>query len=525
MLVKGLKGEIIRNPDITQKEFESFASYLIGERSQLKNIGGAPDMVISLMYPLKGNEAAIGLDYRNNSKQREAALRAINTGETVLAGPVKLLQGGQGFIARMPVYLPSIENNLDKIVWGVISAVIDTEQIYQEAGLNDSTLPLQITMRGKDGLGDSGNIFYGDESIFSNPESVTMKVPLPGGHWQLAAIPKNLDISEMSYKQWIFAGTLLFAILLSTLSYFLMTQYEKRKVIEGGQKIIMSELRLAQKEADSANTAKSLFLANISHEMRTPLNAIIGFSRLLHQDSRDVDDEQNDFLLHIHQNGEHLMELINNVLDISTIEAGKMVFKPAVYNLKKGIRPAITNARVQAEEKGLGFKFTIGDALPEVVVSDRVKINQILTNLLSNAIKFTTQGMISIALDEQDNRLQIVVTDDGIGIDGDIHSTIFEEFEQADISTTREHGGFGLGLAITKKIVNLLNGEISVSSTPGEGTSFKVVLPFERGSLPPEPTKTNTDKNINLPANIKILLVEDNLINQKVVVAFLKKWG
>ncbi|MCK4705427.1 MAG: CHASE domain-containing protein, partial [Gammaproteobacteria bacterium] len=269
MLVRGLNGEINRNPDITQKEFASFASYLIGEKSQLRNIGGAPGLVISLMYPLKGNEAAIGLDYRANPVQREAALRAVNTGETVLAGPVDLVQGGQGFIARMPVYLSSIKKNVDRTVWGIISAVIDTKQIYQEAGLNDDSLPLHVAIRGKDGKGDSGEIFYGDGSIFNSPESVMMRVALPGGYWQLAAITKDSSKREMLYKQWIVSGTLLSAILLSTLTFFLMMQYEKRKIIEGGQQKIMDELNMAKREADSANTAKSLFLANISHEMRT----------------------------------------------------------------------------------------------------------------------------------------------------------------------------------------------------------------------------------------------------------------
>ena len=525
MLVRGLNGEINRNPDITQQEFESFASYLIGEKSQLRNIGGAPGLVISLMYPLKGNEAAIGLNYLANPKQREAALRAINTGETVLAGPVDLVQGGQGFIARMPVYLSSIENNVEKTVWGIISAVIDVEQIYQEAGLNDNPLPLHVAIRGKDGLGDSGEIFYGDNAIFDNLESVTMRVALPGGYWQLAAIPKDIGEREMFYKQWILVGALLFAILLSTLTFYLMMHYEKRKVIEGEQQKIMDALSVAKKDADSANMAKSQFLANISHEMRTPLNAIIGFSHLLYQRSSKQHDEQDDYLLHIHQNGEHLMDLINNVLDLSTIEAGKMVITPEVFNLRNSIRPVISNAQVQAKEKGLEFNFTIADALPDVIVSDKIKINQVLTNLLSNAIKFTSEGLVSVSLDKKNNFIEIIITDQGIGINADIQCKIFEEFEQADISTTREYGGSGLGLAISKKIVNLLGGEICVHSVPEQGASFEVTLPLEEGTPEVEPIRSNDEEHVLISVNSKILIVEDNLINQKMVAAFLEEMG
>lgn len=525
MLVRGLNGEIKRNPDITQKEFEAFASYLIGEKSQLRNIGGAPGLVISLMYPLKGNEAAIGLDYRANPVQREAAMRAVNTGETVLAGPVNLVQGGQGFIARMPVYLSSVKDNVDRMVWGIISAVIDTEQIYQEAGLNDDALPLHVAIRGKDGLGDSGEIFYGDDSIFNNPESVMMRIALPGGYWQLAAIPKDRSKRGVFYKQWILSGTLLSAILLSTLTFFLMMQYEKRRIIEGRQQKIMDELNMAKREADSANTAKSLFLANISHEMRTPLNAIIGFSHLLHQSSSNQYDEQSDYLLHIHQNGEHLMELINNVLDLSKIEAGKMVVTLKPFNLRDSIRPVIANAQVQAREKGLEFDFTIADVLPDVIVSDKMKINQILINLLSNAIKFTSDGLVSITLDKKDSMIEIIVTDEGIGIDADIQRKIFEEFEQADVSTTRKYGGFGLGLAISKKIINLLQGEICVHSVPGQGASFEVTLPLEKGTLKAEPVSSGIGERVLIPSNSKILIVEDNLINQKVVAAFLEEMG
>ncbi|GLQ55951.1 diguanylate cyclase [Devosia nitrariae] len=185
-LVRGFIGTIATEPDIDQERFSELAANLFEEHSQLRNIAAAPDMVVELIYPLAGNESAIGLDYTTNPQQREAALRVKESGNVVLAGPVDLVQGGWGFVARFPVY-----NRLDgqPVFWGLVSAVIDADRLYSESGLTDPNLPIDIAIVGKDALGAQGRPFYGDESVLTR-DPVTAGVTLPTGWWQIAAVPK-----------------------------------------------------------------------------------------------------------------------------------------------------------------------------------------------------------------------------------------------------------------------------------------------------------------------------------------------
>jgi diguanylate cyclase (GGDEF)-like protein len=185
-LVRGLVSVIASQPEIDQLYFSKIAAGLLGEHSQLRNIAGAPDLVIELMYPMEGNEKAIGLDYRNNEIQREAAMRAVKSQEMILAGPVNLLQGGQGFIGRFPVFTD--DGFGETRLWGLVAAVIDVEQLYAASGLAAADLPINIAIRGRDATGEQGEVFFGDADIFnSNP--VTSPILLPSGSWQIAAIP------------------------------------------------------------------------------------------------------------------------------------------------------------------------------------------------------------------------------------------------------------------------------------------------------------------------------------------------
>ncbi|RWK43295.1 EAL domain-containing protein [Mesorhizobium sp.] len=187
-LVQGLVATVVTEPYMGQQRFASLASNLFGRGSQLKNIAGAPDLVISLMYPMDGNEKAIGLDYRNDERQRVAALRARDERELVLAGPVDLRQGGQGFVGRIPVFVRSAGNT--ERFWGIISAVVDVQRLYEASGLLDDGLGIDIALIGKDALGPGGEQFFGNERVAkSNP--VTADVLLPSGSWRIAAIPKN----------------------------------------------------------------------------------------------------------------------------------------------------------------------------------------------------------------------------------------------------------------------------------------------------------------------------------------------
>ncbi len=188
-LVQGLVASISAEPDLSTEKFAKLAQYLFNDQSELRNIGAAPDMVIRYLYPIKGNESAIGLNFREHPQQLESVLRARDSGNLIIAGPVDLVQGGQGFIARIPVFFDDTGGN-KRVFWGMISAVIDVNQLYQTSGLLDLAEKINISIRGKDALGKAGEVFFGNEQIFEqNP--VLLDISLPNGSWQMAAAPKE----------------------------------------------------------------------------------------------------------------------------------------------------------------------------------------------------------------------------------------------------------------------------------------------------------------------------------------------
>ncbi|MDX8477414.1 EAL domain-containing protein [Mesorhizobium sp. VK24D] len=201
-LVRGLVATVMAEPYMGQPRFAALASSLFGEDSQLRNIAGAPDLVISLMYPIAGNEKAMGLDYRNDAQQRAAALRARDERKLILAGPVDLVQGGQGFIGRFPVFVKSAGNT--ERFWGIVSAVVDVQRLYEASGLFDKDLGIDIALIGKDALGAQGEQFFGDETVGKN-NPVRVDVLLPSGSWQIAAIPEN-GWPTTPANAWVFRG-------------------------------------------------------------------------------------------------------------------------------------------------------------------------------------------------------------------------------------------------------------------------------------------------------------------------------
>jgi len=224
-LVRGLVAVIATEPNMEQPRFAELATMLFADHSQLRNIAAAPDLVVKLMYPLEGNEKAIGLDYRNNSAQREATLRAQQTGQMVLAGPVDLVQGGRGFIGRFPVFVGEPKRQR---FWGVISAVVDMARLYADSGLTDPDLNIDIALTGNDGRGRSGEQFYGLHSVTAdNP--VTASVVLPNGEWVMSAVPKGGWVAVAPNSGVIWGGFLLLAVLMSAPIFFAGRLMEERQ--------------------------------------------------------------------------------------------------------------------------------------------------------------------------------------------------------------------------------------------------------------------------------------------------------
>jgi len=294
-------------------------------------------------------------------------------------------------------------------------------------------------------------------------------------------------------------------------------------------KLRTEELTIAKEKAEEASVAKERFLSTMSHEIRTPLNAIIGISHLLQKSPLNAEQQENVDILEF--SSKNLLALVNDILDMSKIEAGKVELEKVPFNLQKLLNGVHKTMLPKAEEKGLQLLEDYDPQLPSFVVGDQVRIGQILTNLLGNAVKFTEKGFVKteVKLLEEDAERALIgfeVVDSGIGIPPDMVDKIFDDFSQASSDTTRKYGGTGLGLSITQKLVQMHKSEMKVSSKLGKGSTFSFSINL-RKSEPEEELLQEESPQIeqeNLD-KLKILVVEDNRFNQAIARKFLTGWN
>lgn len=279
------------------------------------------------------------------------------------------------------------------------------------------------------------------------------------------------------------------------------------------------ELKLAKELAEKSEKIKEEFLMNMSHEIRTPMNAVIGMSNLLM--NTNPSEKQKRYINAIRTAGDNLLNIINDILDFSKIEAGKIDIVNDDFNIRQLIQNVIETVRFKTDEKGLQLISKIADNVPEILVGDPYRLNQILMNLVGNAIKFTHEGNITIKTEiveilDDEIKLCFEVIDSGIGIPEDKLAVIFDSFTQASSDTTRKYGGTGLGLTIVKKLAKLMDGYVDVESTIGKGSNFKVFLPYSTNPEKIKQIKKHT-KKVEIPENvaqISVLIAEDNEFNQ-----------
>ncbi|SEQ87915.1 Signal transduction histidine kinase [Epilithonimonas lactis] len=342
---------------------------------------------------------------------------------------------------------------------------------------------------------------------------------------KLHMVDLSKETEAMGQKARLYDISLLILLILSgsIVGYHILRQFKR-------QRLLIQELDVAEKKASVAAQTKENFLANMSHEIRTPLSGILGFTNLLQK--RPLDETSKEFVSSIQRSGENLMAIINDILDLSKIEAGMMRITKGIFSINGLVNSVETFFVERAKEKGLTISSKIDSSIPDTLNGDATRLTQILVNLIGNAIKFTHQGNINIEIyNKQQTENEVIVgfkvSDTGIGIDKEKLSEVFERFNQGEDSTTRNYGGTGLGLSIVKSLIQLQNGDIEVISEQGKGTTFHFYIPYtiakeQLNVIPKVDTDYFKDKT---NAALKVLIVDDNAINQSLMKHLLSQWN
>ncbi|MFT4184116.1 MAG: response regulator [Rhizobium sp.] len=339
-------------------------------------------------------------------------------------------------------------------------------------------------------------------------------------------VPAAVFVNDADINRVVLHATIVVfqTMVLVWLSNKLVSAFERIESMGDAIAIQNETLEIRTQEAEQANAAKSLFLANMSHEIRTPMNAILGFSHLLGRTELTV--RQHDYITKIRGASDRLLNLLNDILDVSKIEAGKLTLERAPFDPRAMIERTMEIVTLKAQEKGIALTWQVAPAIPATLHGDELRLSQVILNLVSNAIKFTSSGSVSLDFALRERRgnhcvIEATVRDTGLGMSPEQVARLFDSFAQADSSTTRRFGGTGLGLAISRQLIALMDGDISVESKEGHGSTFLFTVVLEEGETPlPEAIRPS-----GAFGSLRVLVVDDNESAREVLHGFCEAWS
>ena len=507
---------------ISDAQFAQLSRLMQDEDYIIKAHEIAKDGIVSQIYPIQGNENAMGFNILEDSERKKAARRARDSGEYTLAGPFELVQGGTGVLLFDPVYQIDAQGN--KKFWGFSVLVMDWEKFIDKMELNkleDAGYHYQIWKRDNK---NNEKVVIAQCVNFEKEDTLEVACEVPNDTWYFEIIPEN---------GWITSIQKLWGLLISFMTAFIiMTVYLQFRMRCYREQIHETELEKAVHEAKCANEAKTRFLFNMSHDIRTPMNVIIGFADLL---EKHIDEKERvrDYIGKIKSSSEFLLSLINYVLETARIESGKTTLKKEVCCASRLIESLIDVFEPEVCKKGLTYSYT-KDIEHEYVMGDETKVREIFINIIGNSLKYTPAGgKITIDIREipfdRENYIayKIVVEDTGIGMSEDYLPHIFEEFSREHTSTESKVVGTGLGLPIVKALIDLMGGTIEIESEAGKGTKTTVMIPFEIATQEQILEEKQKEKEF-VPEDIKgkrILVAEDNELNAEIALTVLKEKG
>ena len=516
-----LKRMIEGDYSLSEGDFAVMGSLLMDENGVLEAIELAPDGVVRQVYPLESNEEAMGLDFFANEERNPYAELAKESGKYTIAGPFDLVQGGRGALLFDPI---EVTDEAGKHFWGFSLLVVNWERFLDEielSGLEDAAYDYWIYT---DSLTDDERITIAQGAQYGHrTDALEVSCQVPNAVWHFEIAPKKGWISVPSIAL-IVVGCMVVALLLS-LAYVqtALRQYNARIYAERIQK--------SAEEARAANEAKTRFLFNMSHDIRTPMNAIIGFSDLL---EKHIDERKRalGYVQKIQSASAFLLSIINHVLEMARIESGKETLDAKVVDMYKLVDALEAVFEPDIREKNLLCRYTT-NVRHSRVIGDETKLTEIFLNIISNSVKYTPSGgRIHVDVTETENGREghadytIVVSDTGIGMSESYLPHIFEEFTRERSGAETSVTGTGLGLPIVKSLVELMGGTIDVQSQEGKGTTttIKLDLPVVEDMHVPQKPESREALIGGLDGK-RLLLAEDNDLNAEIAEAILEECG